>query len=59
MSTKIHDLDVVLLKNGKKVAIVYVHDPKIQPQGYEAEVAETNELLTITDADIEKVLHTY
>ena len=50
---------MVLLKNGKKVAIVYVHDPKIQPQGYEAEVAETNELLTITDADIEKVLHTY
>lgn len=56
---KIHDLDVVKLKTGKVGTIQFVHDENINPQGYEFQDESTDELITITDNDIEKVIDKY
>ena len=51
---KIHEFDVVKLKNGKIGTIQYIHNKDIQPQGYEFQDEKTDEILTITDVDIEE-----
>lgn len=52
----IQDLDVVKLKNGQIGTIQYVHDSKIQPQGYEFQNQKTDELVTITENDIAEII---
>lgn len=54
---KIHDLDVVKLKNGKVGTIQFVHDENIKPQGYEFQDENTDELITITDNDVEEIIY--
>lgn len=55
----IKDLDVVLLKNSKKGTVVYTHDKNIEPQSYEVELSDTNQLVTVTAEDVEKILYRF
>lgn len=55
----IKDLDVVLLKNSKQGTVVYTHDKSIKPQGYEVEISDTGQVVTVTDKDIDKVLYSF
>lgn len=60
MSTlTIKDLDVVLLKNSEQGTVVYTHDKNIEPQGYEVEISDTGQVITVTDKDIDKVLYSF
>lgn len=55
----IKDLDVVLLKNSKQGTVVYTHDKNIEPQSYEVEISDTNQVVTVTAEDIEKILYRF
>lgn len=59
MSKTIQEYDVVKLKSGITGTIQYIHDPKIKPQGYELQDEKTDELITVTEDDIQEIVYTH
>lgn len=57
MSRTIQEYDVVKLKSGIIGTILYIHDPKIKPQGYELQEEKTDKLITVTENDIQDIIY--